>query len=572
LSRTPPAFRTCTPRPGRRRTQGVTAACPGSPCTGFPRFGFGGLLLLLATQHATAAAPKIISITPPCATRGASTVLTIRGTDLQGATLFVSGSGLSLGKPLSVQDGVRVRLTASAGADVGPQEIRAASQKGISQPAPVWIGVFPQRAEVEPNDDPVRPEPPSRGTVSIYGRIDRPGDRDTFSFEGRAGETWVVDCATVALGSPLFAEVHIVDPDGSEVPLVQSGPRVDTARIISLPKDGRYAVVIRGSDRESSSEGLYLCSIGRAPVVQDFTPHGEKPGRTIGLEIRGANLGATSRAAVRVPAETEVASWQSVKTDNGPSLPFLFPVADLPAVAITETDQTMSLPLVPAALEGKFEAYGVARFFYDLKGGDNLGFALYTSELGSAAKAVMRILDEDGRVLAGDGKPGEQGVRCSISSSTDRRIVFEVRNTSNSKSPLSFYRLLVEKEVPGFRVTAPGEGIILKAGGQARLPVSVRRLGGFSGPVEVVAGGLPAGITAERSVVSPSQGSAELVITAARSASVMPFLLKLVGRGSIGGGVVAQPVRFDHGATGEVRRTRMLPVVIAPPNPGSGRK
>lgn len=83
---------------------------------------------------------------------------------------------------------------------------------------------LPETFEVEPNDEPgqaTRIMPP----VSVAGRCWKPHagsigpqvDADLFSFEAKAGRTWVIETAAAQRGSPMDTKIEVLYPDGKPV-------------------------------------------------------------------------------------------------------------------------------------------------------------------------------------------------------------------------------------------------------------------------------------------------------------------------------------------------------------------
>ena len=72
----------------------------------------------------------------------------------------------------------------------------------VSNHVPFAVDTLPERLEQEPNDRQANAQKVTHPMI-VNGRIDRPGDWDVFSFEGRAGEEIVAEVYARRLDSPL---------------------------------------------------------------------------------------------------------------------------------------------------------------------------------------------------------------------------------------------------------------------------------------------------------------------------------------------------------------------------------
>jgi hypothetical protein len=101
----------------------------------------------------------------------------------------------------------------------GVRSVLATSmQRGKSRSNEVlyMIDTLPERTEREPNDNP-RDQVKISLPCIMNGRIDRPGDVDSFCFKGRAGEEFVAEVQARRLRSPLDSLLYLTDAAGKVV-------------------------------------------------------------------------------------------------------------------------------------------------------------------------------------------------------------------------------------------------------------------------------------------------------------------------------------------------------------------
>jgi hypothetical protein len=419
---------------------------------------------------------------------------------------------------------------------------------------------MPITQEAGSNDSGPRAMPAPVPPAAVAGRLDRSGAADWFSFEARAAETWIVDCVAKGFGSPLSPVFVVRDMDGALVAQGEVVRGADPRAEIDVTRSGRYTIELRDGGSRSGHEFSYLLTVGKTPLVRNFTPHAERPGRAVGLVIDGVNLGGTVRARIFVPRDARSSVWSWVRSVSGPSLPFLFPISSEPAIAITESDQTMPLPAVPAALEGKLEVNRFARYYFDALPGDHLQFSLRTRSIGSRLRARLRVSD-DANTLA----ESSDDEILSFSAAHPGRYFVAVAGNSATLGADGYYRLEVRREEPGFDALVERSGLMIEAGTALRLPVVLRREGGYTGDVEILAGSLPKGVRVGKARVAAGAMRAVVTIEVDRNAPREPFLLRMTARGRIGGTMVEHSVRPVEKEGDSSTDCDLLPVVILPP-------
>lgn len=88
---------------------------------------------------------------------------------------------------------------------------------------------------------------------------------------------------------------------------------------------------------------------------------------------------------------------------------------------------------------------------------------------------------------------------------------------------------------PGFRVTPASDKAVVVQGGSVQLRVTVERLNGYNGAVQLSLAGLPAGVTAASALVAPGATTAELTLSAEPAAPhSLPTGARLSASGAFG--------------------------------------
>ena len=104
----------------------------------------------------------------------------------------------------------------------------------------------------------------------LNGRIDKPGDVDYWSFQGKKGEPIVLELRAQQLGSPLQGVLTVCDAQGKELARAESSPtQPDPVLTFTPPADGAYCV--RVADRFHTRGGPeFAYRLRLAPPVPGF--------------------------------------------------------------------------------------------------------------------------------------------------------------------------------------------------------------------------------------------------------------------------------------------------------------
>src|SRR5258707_794015 len=160
--------------------------------------------------------PKVLSVHPFTAQRGAILLATVRGTGLRGATAAFVGTApvrvvtegvdveptVENGRKLSI-DLVRLRIEVAADAKPGRYPFRLITPAGISNALPLYVTDLP----VTPEPDGSHETPESAVKVGaapavFAGRLSKRGEADYYAINALAGQTFTFE---VVSGLPQIA-------------------------------------------------------------------------------------------------------------------------------------------------------------------------------------------------------------------------------------------------------------------------------------------------------------------------------------------------------------------------------
>jgi hypothetical protein len=141
---------------------------------------------------------------------------------------------------------------------LGIQTIHPFQQQPKSNPVPFAVDNWPEILDAEPNNQQSNAQEAVIPLI-INGRIDTPGDRDVFRFQGKAGMKIVAEVYARRLDSPLDSVLRLTDADGRE--LIANDDQEDKAAglvthhadsrfCVTLPVDGPYFLHMSDAQRQ----------------------------------------------------------------------------------------------------------------------------------------------------------------------------------------------------------------------------------------------------------------------------------------------------------------------------------
>ncbi len=193
--------------------------------------------------------PFVTRVFPLGGQEGAPTVATLAGWNLPTDTLN-----------LDTQPGGPAIRRAAVGAD------------GLGGEVCYAVDALPEAAEAEPNDTIAEAQQVTVPLI-VNGRINRPGDVDSFSFAGRAGEEIVAEVYARRLRSPLDSMLQLLDATGA---VIESNDdhkdptmglvthHADSYLRVQLPENGAYRVRLCDTQRQGGDAFAYRLHL-RAP-------------------------------------------------------------------------------------------------------------------------------------------------------------------------------------------------------------------------------------------------------------------------------------------------------------------
>ncbi len=349
-------------------------------------FLFAFCLAAAVNARAQVAQPAISSITPLGAKRGTTTIFTVEGLNLGGASeVLWSQPGITaritLNSELAREKTVRANQFVALILDKATKN-RVTIEAGIAPDAPAGIYSFRIKTAFGTTDlgriaVTGLPETPEREMsakdsdaqeitlpTTVVGELSQVGEADHYKFKARAGQQIVCSVAAAALGSRLDSVLTLLDSQGQALASNNDfGRGRDSLLGYTFKESGEY--VIRISDRERQGrrgQFRYRLNIGELPYVTGVFPLGLRQGATSEIVLTGFNLGV-ERVKVAAPFSMKAgARWGETMALKLGAAPGAAPgnvrlaVGRYPEIIESETASTLARPQavsLPVTINGR---------------------------------------------------------------------------------------------------------------------------------------------------------------------------------------------------------------------------
>ncbi len=444
--------------------------------------------------------------------------------------------------------------TIAPNAKPGTVWIRLFDASGASPLRPFVVGVLPEIAEAEPNDDVAKAQAVERSCV-VNGKLGRSGDADVFAVKLAKGQTLVASLlANHVLRSPMDAVLQVVSPDGFVLDQSHDHRGLDPQLAFTAPKDGAYRVRLFAFPSQPDSS---IRHFGSDLCVYRLTLS------TSGVEDVPIPLAMQTGTK----AKPKATGWNLAIAPVVPS-----PVA-VREEAFACYDFTAAKPTAglapPFALTGRLAEPGTANLFpIVLTKGKPIAVQIESRALELPLTPVLRLVDESGTVLA-KAEPARPNADCELSYSPtkDQTAKLEVRDLYRAGGERFVYRLRVVHPEADVELTVAADRFALAPGTPLEIPVTVVRKAGFKSVLELKAEGLPPDVTAT-SLPGKDDKSLTLKLSTEAKALSKPFRIVAVAKDAP---AFARPARaalsdFET-TTADLWLTVGSDAKVAPPTP-----
>ena len=492
-----------------------------------------------------------------------------------------------LAQPIGLNHGskaverVRARFTIAADCPLGEHPFRLRTATTLSTLGTFWVGPYPTVAEAERgqggNDSPGQAQPIGLGST-VAGRIHEGPrlDRDLYRVPLKAGDRLGVEVESMRLcmmaygGSEYDLMARILDARGVELARDDdNGLHVqDPLLSFRAPGDGDYLIEVRQRIFRPHHWGDYRLHVGPFARPLAAYPAGGKAGEPLSVRFLGDALGSFEQTVGPPPTPGPFPVFPGPEGRQGPS-PMTLMAASFGNVLEAEPGdeaRPTPAPTLPIALNGVIAEPGdVDHFRITASKGVPYRVRVYAGALGS-------LLDPRIWIRGVDAPPGQNALEADDARARDRDLfglsnelqprdlldpsaiftpdrdgdyLLGIADTRGMGGPTFVYRVEVEPAVdsvyPHVASTAHDAfetnrvtGFIVPRGSRWTLNVLIGEGQGnrYRGDLDLVALGLPAGVTMIAPRVPAGSKVAPVQFVAESSTPEQAALIEVVARPS----------------------------------------
>ncbi|MFM7189134.1 MAG: hypothetical protein ACKO14_15115, partial [Armatimonadota bacterium] len=381
--------------------------------------------LVMTIAGVANAAPRITSIFPAGAQRGATVEVTLQGSGLKDLKhVLIQGNGVGIVLLPGTDDATRkARLTVAVDAAPGRREVRFADERDASNVRIISVGQVPEVNEVEPNNTPdkvtVQPLP-----ICFNGRLNEGSDRDGFKVRLRKGQVVLIEVEGLRVLANIYESwlkgfLEVTDASGQPITTNQGTVddyyRWDPVLRFDPPADGEYTIWFRDLNWRSDTKAVYRVTVGELPHAFATYPIGAQRGVKAELEPVGATV--STMTAVFGPVNPDVSLGISdlmftAGAYESNRRPFLWTLEPSVNIASSGLTRETAVPVgYPVALDGWFEPGKPRWVSFDVKDKAWLHVNGYAWRLGVPTDLELKVYDAKGNLVqeADDGRGSNGG-------------------------------------------------------------------------------------------------------------------------------------------------------------------
>ncbi|MDB5335564.1 MAG: hypothetical protein JWN70_1183 [Planctomycetaceae bacterium] len=553
-----------------------------------------GLILATSSLSAEAGLPRLTRIVPPGAQRGTTVEVVIQGQHFskpEEVMVYEPGITVESLEPMEGEveirgrrnriekgSGIRVKLKIADDCELGLHGLRLRTATGISEYQRFFVGPFPLIDETEQQQQRQQPRNDGRETAqtvalnsTVLGGMLDPTDVDYFKIEAKQGQRISAEIEATRLGvdrgiPDLY--LSVLDSDGKRLIAADDSALFLQDPVVSLvaPRDGAYFVEVRHSTYSATGD-IYRLHVGTFIRPTGIYPAGGQVGQELSVQILGDPKGASSQT-VKLPA-TPSADFRFVAIDPETNLPAPTPntlrVSPFGNVLESEPNDSedaikaQSAASLPIAFNGIIEKSGdVDCFRFSAKKGERFRIHCLANALGSPLDPTIWIQQVGGKgnpQRATDSRNNQLGYApyggmnretldpiLDFTAPADAEYVLGVEDDRNNGGADFVYRVEVTPETDAVYVYIPQDAeaafqaqarqsISVPSGGRYNTQLSIFNSNKpFNGELELVAIGLPEGVTMHAPRITPAMPRVSVVFEAAPDTKLQGKFIEIIAR------------------------------------------
>lgn len=527
---------------------------------------FFGLVVVLCVERCVLAQtsyPMITHAVPVAVERGKTAEVTVYGQQsFAGAFgVYVHGQGVIADvvapvkqtTPESRTTSVKIKVTVSPSAGLGPREFRVATTQGVSTVGQLIITDNPVTLEIAQHATRATAQPVVLGST-LAGTLAAREEVDMYKFTAKAGQQVTAEVVSARLMHKTHdlqqhfdPIVSLFDSMGRELANNDDHFFADSMLSYKFAADGEHFLAIRDVNFAGDQRWSYALHLMDRPYVSAITPivvagSGSRRVTAFGFGLTGSEFEVPLPLNVAPGAHTVQLVSGGRRTN-----PVVVQVSRFPLLADVEPNDVATnatTAKLGLSIHGRIDRPGdVDCFSLPLKRGTLVRFETRARRFGSDLDSMLRLLDPKGSPVAtSDDHKRTKDSLLTYTVPADGQYVLEVRDLLNRGGPNFGYLVEVRDDEPDFELVCDDDKASLGAGCAHPWFVRATRTGGFNGPIDVRVEGLPSGVSASRLTIPPSMNQGCLVLSAVKDAARAMSAVRVVGHAEVLGSAGAKRV------------------------------
>jgi hypothetical protein len=511
--------------------------------------------------------PDSVQVFPAGAQRGTSTPIRVVVEQTPpGAKFFIRGAGVAgdsdlteevfdRGEPSPRRAPTEIpihyprqwagRITVADDAPIGTAywDISCAAG-GSSATLPFLIGSLDEFVESESNSKPETAEPIEL-PVTVNGQIHGERDLDYFRFELLTGQ--VVYCEMLArrIGSQLEPTVVLLDSAGQPVPYQEDQLGDDPLLAFKAPADGHYLLQVGNVSHHGSPAHVYRVNLTLKATAPTVFPTGAPAGVP------------TTFSFTVLSGDGDVTTWErelTLSAEQGDTFMYVDELlANTIPLRVLPPDTSTNQASIRVGQVSNGHASPNSRNVYALPIETSVPLdvrVISESAAGGPSLVVMEIVDPNGKSIHRTNlSPPTGSVKAYHFIEKPLVGTYEI-SISNLDGPserkTGSYQLEVLPANPDFRLLAGRDCLGVTQGGSIEIPITVTRIGGFAGPIEVKLHASAGDITVENSTIPAGKSSVKLKLSVPETAPSQRREIQLTGTAEIDEQSIVRSVQAQH--------------------------
>lgn len=518
--------------------------------------------------------PKIERLFPPGGQVGTSVEVKVHGAAGEGVPELWSDHGQLTIAFTEKKDAATVTIPNDA--KPGVHWLRFYNAAGATDLRPFLVGLVPEVAEVEPNDEPEKAQKIEALPVTITGVLEKSQEVDVYGVQVKAGQTLVASMvANQQLASPMDAVLQILGEDGAVIAANDDDHGFDPLIALDVPEDATWYVRTFAFPAAPNStiklagaaNYVYRLTVSVGPVVHHTLPAVAAADTETTVQLKGWNIPDAMQSATVPATSAALPAWL---TENL-TLPVRLEMVERPSVH-EESVSDSTLP-VPSTVTGSISEPGeVDVYRFDAKKGQELSFTVAARAHHSLLDPVVAVRSADGKVIreVDDRSSGKDlDADASVKIPSDGVYTVEITDRFGTAGARHFYILTAQETLPSAKITLKENALLLPEEKPLEIAVTIARENGFAEPLTISIQGLPEHITAEPVVSEPKGETSKAVtlkVTRTAEATAFSGVIQVVASGKEGTAqVVAQaPIANSSQTTSDIWLTVAAPKEVKP--------